>query len=51
MVPYADMLNHKNPPSTEWSFNDEINGFEIWTNEVIEKGKEIYDSYGDKGGY
>lgn len=42
------MLNHKRPKQTNWSYSDEKGGFIIESNEDIEKGEPVYDSYGRK---
>ncbi|CAD8091297.1 unnamed protein product [Paramecium sonneborni] len=47
-VPLADMLNHKRPKLTSWCYSDEKQGFIIETDEKIEKGQMIFDSYGRK---
>ncbi|CAD8077509.1 unnamed protein product [Paramecium sonneborni] len=47
-VPLADMLNHKRPKLTSWCYSDEKQGFIIETDENIEKGQMIFDSYGSK---
>jgi len=48
LVPYADMLNHKRPRETSWTFDDNRNGFLITTTQAIPRGAEIFDSYGRK---
>ena len=47
-VPLADMLNHRRPKQTSWSYNNEKQGFVIESMENIKKGEQIYDSYGKK---
>lgn len=47
-VPLADMLNHRRPKQTSWSYNNEREGFIIESLENIKKGEQIYDSYGKK---
>ncbi|CAD8063827.1 unnamed protein product [Paramecium primaurelia] len=47
-VPLADMLNHKRPKLTSWCYSDEKQGFIIETDEKIERGQMIFDSYGRK---
>lgn len=42
------MLNHKRPQQTSWEYKDERNGFIIETKENIERGEQVYDSYGKK---
>lgn len=48
LVPFADLLNHKRPRQTQWYYDDKINKFVIQATEDINKGSEIYDSYGKK---
>ena len=48
LVPYADLLNHKRPRQTQWYYDDKINSFVIQASTDINKGEEIYDSYGKK---
>ena len=47
-VPYADMLNHKRPRQTSWTYTDDREGFIIEALEDIKRGDQIYDSYGKK---
>jgi histone-lysine N-methyltransferase SETD3 len=47
-VAYADMLNHKRPRQTTWSYTDEKRGFIIEAMEDIRRGEQVYDSYGKK---
>uniref|UniRef100_A0A7S3N3N8 Rubisco LSMT substrate-binding domain-containing protein n=1 Tax=Strombidium inclinatum TaxID=197538 RepID=A0A7S3N3N8_9SPIT len=47
-VPYADMLNHKRPRQTTWYYSDERQGFVIEACDDIERGSQVYDSYGKK---
>lgn len=47
-VPLADMLNHRRPKQTSWSYSNEKQGFIIESMENIKKGEPIYDSYGKK---
>eukprot|EP00479_Gromia_sphaerica_P013998 TRINITY_DN809_c0_g2_i3.p1 TRINITY_DN809_c0_g2~~TRINITY_DN809_c0_g2_i3.p1 ORF type:complete len:281 (-),score=92.73 TRINITY_DN809_c0_g2_i3:406-1164(-) len=44
----ADMLNHKRPRETKWTFSDAENGFIITTLKGMSSGDEVYDSYGRK---
>jgi histone-lysine N-methyltransferase SETD3 len=53
LVPYADMLNHKKPKDssdtdTKWTFDDKLNGFTIVSLRAIQRGEQVYDSYGRK---
>ena len=47
-VAYADMLNHRRPRQTTWTYTDEREGFIIEALEDINRGEQIYDSYGKK---
>lgn len=47
-VAYADMLNHRRPRQTTWSYCDKRQGFIIEALEDITRGEQIYDSYGRK---
>jgi len=47
-VPYADMLNHKRPRQTTWYYSDEREGFIIEACDDIDRGAQVYDSYGKK---
>ena len=47
-VPYADMLNHKRPRQTSWTYTDDREGFIIEALEDIKRGEQVYDSYGKK---
>lgn len=47
-VAYADMLNHKRPRQTSWTYSDERGGFIIEAVEDIRRGDQVYDSYGKK---
>ena len=42
------MLNHRRPKQTSWSYSNERGGFVIESLENINKGEQIYDSYGKK---
>jgi len=48
LVAMADMLNHKRPNETSWTFDDARNAFTITTTKRILKGGQIFDSYGRK---
>lgn len=48
LVPLADMLNHRVPRQTSWSYCDVREGFVIESMENIEPGSQIFDSYGKK---
>lgn len=47
-VGYADMLNHKRPRQTSWTYSDEHEGFIIEAVEDIKRGEQVFDSYGKK---
>ena len=47
-VPYADMLNHKRPRQTSWTYCNKRQGFIIEALEDIPRGVNIMDSYGKK---
>lgn len=47
MVPFADMLNHRNPMQTDWSYDDQRGGFVMKSLEDIPQGAEVTDSYGE----
>lgn len=48
LVPYADMLNHYRPRETKWTYDNSRGAFTITALQNIEKGAQIYDSYGQK---
>jgi len=48
LVPYADMLNHKLPRETRWLYDDSCGGFTITSFTSIERGAQVFDSYGRK---
>jgi len=48
MVPFADMLNHSPTCQTRWSFNDNLDSYQMVAKKDIQKGVEITDSYGIK---
>jgi len=47
-VPMADMLNHKRPKQTTWSYIDAKGGFVIEALHDIGRNEEVFDSYGKK---
>jgi histone-lysine N-methyltransferase SETD3 len=47
-VPLADMLNHRRPRQTNWTYDDSKGGFIVEAVEDIEKGEQVMDSYGQK---
>ena len=48
LVPFADLLNHRRPRQTQWFYDDNKDAFIVQAIEDIEKGMEIFDSYGKK---
>jgi histone-lysine N-methyltransferase SETD3 len=38
-VAYADMLNHRRPRQTSWTYTDDMKGFVIEANEDIKRGE------------
>jgi len=48
LVPMADMLNHKRPRETKWSYDQKKRGFIITALQGIRTDSEIFDSYGRK---
>jgi histone-lysine N-methyltransferase SETD3 len=47
-VPMCDMLNHKRPRETSWTFDDSRGAFTIISLRAMLRGEQIYDSYGRK---
>ena len=47
-VPMADMLNHKRPKQTSWTYSDEKHGFVIEALKDIDRNEQVFDSYGKK---
>jgi len=48
LVPMADMLNHKRPNETTWTYDGSVKGFTITTTKRLLRGAQIFDSYGRK---
>ena len=48
LVPFSDMLNHKYPAETHWTFDQGLNSFTITSQKAFVKGEQVYDSYGRK---
>jgi histone-lysine N-methyltransferase SETD3 len=44
----ADMLNHKRPQESTWSYSNAKKAFTITTTKRLLKGSQIFDSYGRK---
>ena len=43
LVPYADMLNHKLPRETEWTYDEKSKSFTITALQSLPRGGQIYD--------
>jgi len=48
LVPMADMLNHKRPRETKWTYDQKKGGFVITALKNIGSDMEVFDSYGRK---
>ena len=48
IAPFADLLNHKRSRDTKWFFSENENFFGIIALKNINKGFQVYDSYGRK---
>jgi len=48
LVPMADMLNHKRPRETKWTYDQKKGGFIITALKNIGGDMEVFDSYGRK---
>lgn len=48
LVPMADMLNHRRPRETKWTYDQGKRGFVITALQHIKQDAEIFDSYGRK---
>jgi len=48
LVPMADMLNHRRPRETKWTYSQKKRGFLITALQAIGENDEIFDSYGRK---
>jgi len=48
LVPMADMINHKRPRETRWTYNESKQGFIISAMQNFSPGDQIFDSYGRK---
>ena len=44
----ADLLNHKRPRDTKWTFDNSVNAFTITSLCALKEGVQVYDSYGRK---
>lgn len=48
MVPFLDMINHKRPKQSLWSYDDSLESFKIEAYGDCEANSELFDSYGKK---
>lgn len=48
LVPMADMLNHKQPRETKWTFDRSRRAFTITALRQLHQGEQVFDSYGRK---
>lgn len=48
LVPYADLLNHKHPRDTKWTYDNFQNSFTVTTCRHHKTGEQVFDSYGRK---
>jgi len=48
LVPMADMLNHRRPRETKWTYAQKKRGFLITALQTLDENAEIFDSYGRK---
>jgi histone-lysine N-methyltransferase SETD3 len=48
LVPLADLLNHKHPRDTKWTYENFKHAFTITTVHPHNVGEQVYDSYGRK---
>ena len=48
IAPYADMLNHKRPRETHWTYDDKLDSFVVSAISDIKQSNEVFDSYGRK---
>ncbi|ETO27333.1 SET domain containing protein [Reticulomyxa filosa] len=48
LVPLADMLNHKRPRETKWTYDQKRRGFVVTALQTVQKDCEVFDSYGGK---
>ena len=49
MVPFGDLINHRNPPDLEWTMEADERGRQGWFARAIqnvEKGEQVFVSYG-----
>jgi hypothetical protein len=48
LVPIADMMNHDLEPNVTWSFDNDLNGFQMESLKCILTNSQLHDSYGEK---
>ena len=48
LVPFADMLNHKRPRQSVWTYDDDTQSFVIRSLTALRSGEQLFDSYGRK---
>ncbi len=51
LVPFADMANHVMQPNTHWYFDEAVNSFIVKAASYINKGDNLFESYGKKNNY
>jgi histone-lysine N-methyltransferase SETD3 len=48
LIPYADMLNHRKPSLSVWTYNNNDDALVVTSLNTISINQQIYDSYGQK---
>jgi protein-histidine N-methyltransferase len=48
LVPLADMMNHRRPRDTSWTFDNDQQSFVVESLRDLNLGEEVCDSYGKK---
>lgn len=48
LVPMADLLNHRRPRETKWTFDDASGAFTVTSLRALQGGCQVHDSYGRK---
>jgi histone-lysine N-methyltransferase SETD3 len=48
LVPMADLLNHRRPRETKWTFDDAAGAFTVTSLRALQGGCQVHDSYGRK---
>jgi protein-histidine N-methyltransferase len=51
LVPFADMANHETPPNTKWWFDEQEKMFTIESENYMDIGDVLYETYGYKCNY